>query len=116
MQIPYVILYPAVVCFICIGVYSVRNSAFDIFVVLAFGMLGCVLRLLRFELAPILIGFILGPMIEDNFKRAMLLARGDFIKIVERPVSAVLLSLTLILVFWSIWSALRPSRQMRDSE
>jgi TctA family transporter len=103
LKIPYGILYPAVVCFICIGVYTVRTSAFDVVLVLLFGLAGYVLRLLRFELAPLLIGFILGPMVEENFKRAMLIYRGDFTEIMSRPISGTLLAMTALLLVWSVW-------------
>lgn len=111
LKIPYVILYPAVLCFICIGVYTVRTSVFDVFLVLLFGLLGYVLRLLRFELAPVLIGFILGPMVEENFKRAMLIFRGDFTRMVDRPISGTLLALTVLLLLWTVWTSVRSRRR-----
>jgi putative tricarboxylic transport membrane protein len=113
LKIPYGILYPAVICFICIGVYTVRTSTFDVGMVLFFGLLGYVLRLLRFSLAPILIGFILGPMVEENFKRAMLIYRGDFTVIMERPISGTLLFLTALLLVWTAWSVFSTSRRRR---
>src|SRR3546814_21160397 len=99
LQIPDRFLYPAVICLICIGVYSVRASTFDIGVVLLFGLIGYVLRLLRFELAPILIGFILGPMVEETLRRAMLIYRGDFFEIILRPISGTMLGVTALLLF-----------------
>lgn len=113
LKIPYGILYPAVLCFICIGVYTVRTSAFDVVLVLLFGLAGYVLRLLRFELAPLLIGFILGPMVEENFKRAMLIYRGDFNEILTRPISGTLLAMTALLLVWTTWVILRDSRRKR---
>ena len=107
LKIPYGILYPAVICFICIGVYTVRTSTFDVFLVLVFGLLGYGLRLLRFELAPILIGFILGPMVEENFTRAMLIYRGDFSALALRPISGTLLLLTALLLVWTAWTVAR---------
>jgi putative tricarboxylic transport membrane protein len=111
LKIPYGLLYPAVICFICIGVYTVRTSVFDIYLVLLFGLMGYVLRLLRFELAPILIGFILGPMVEENFKRAMLIFRGDFTKMLERPISGTLLAMTVLLLLWTAWTMVRAKRK-----
>ena len=113
LKVPYGILYPAVICFICIGVYTVRSSVFDVGLVLFFGFAGYVLRLLRFELAPLLIGFILGPMVEENFKRAMLIYRGDFMLILERPISGTLLGLTALLLIWSFWATIRNGRSRR---
>ena len=107
LKIPYGILYPAVICFICIGVYTVRSSTFDVALVLLFGLAGYVLRLLRFELAPLLIGFILGPMVEENFKRAMLIYRGDFTAMLERPISGTLLVMTGLLLIWSTYVIIR---------
>ena len=111
LKIPYGYLYPAIICFICIGVYSVRMSPFDVFMVLFFGLAGYGLRLLRFELAPILIGFILGPMVEENFTRAMLINRGDFMAMVQRPISGTLLVMTALLLVWTFWSMVRGRRR-----
>ncbi len=115
LKIPYGILYPAVICFICIGVYTVRTSAFDVVLVLLFGLAGYVLRLLRFELAPLLIGFILGPMVEENFKRAMLIYRGDFGEMLSRPISGTLLAMTGLLLVWSVWVIWRARRVPRET-
>ena len=113
LKIPYGILYPAVICFICIGTYTVRTSVFDVVLVLGFGLLGYALRMMRFELAPILIGFILGPMVEENFKRAMLIYRGDFGRIMERPISGTLLVMTALLLLWTVWTMWRNHRRGR---
>lgn len=111
LKVPYHILYPAVVCFVCIGVYSVANSTFDVIMVILFGVLGYALRLLRFELAPVLIGFILGPMLEESFKRAMLIFRGDYMRLLERPISATLLALTALILLWTAWTVVRDYRK-----
>lgn len=113
LKIPYGILYPAVICFICIGVFTVRTSAFDVVLVLLFGVAGYVLRLMRFELAPLLIGFILGPMVEENFKRSMLIYRGDFMTLLERPISGTLLVMTALLLLWTVWVMIRNARTRR---
>jgi len=105
LQIPYGLLYPAILVLICIGTYTVRSSVFDIGLVLAFGIAGYCLRMLRFQLAPILIGFILGPMIEANFKRAMLFSRGDILTFFDRPVSGITLTLTILLLCWAIYKS-----------
>lgn len=113
LKIPYGILYPAVICFICIGVYTVRTSVFDVMLVLMFGVAGYLLRLMRFELAPLLIGFILGPMVEENFKRAMLIYHGDFTRLMERPISGTLLAMTALLLLWSVYVMVRNRRDHR---
>lgn len=88
LQVPFKYLYPAALLFICIGVYSTRNSLFDVAEVAAFGIVGAVFLKLEFSLAPIILGFVLGPMLEENFRRAMLLSRGDAMVFFERPISA----------------------------
>ena len=98
LRVPHYFLYPTVVVLICVGVYSIDNSIFDIWMTLAFGMLGYVLRLFRFEPAPLLIGFVLGPMMEEFFRRAMLLSRGDPMVFLERPGSAALLGVAVVLL------------------
>jgi TctA family transporter len=98
LRVPHYYLYPTVVVLICVGVYSIDNSIFDIWMTLAFGVLGYVLRLFRFEPAPLLIGFVLGPMMEEFFRRAMLLSRGDPMVFLERPGSAALLGIALVLL------------------
>lgn len=98
LRVPHYYLYPTVVVLICVGVYSIDNSIFDIWMTLAFGVLGYVLRLFRFEPAPLLIGFVLGPMMEEFFRRAMLLSRGDPMVFLERPGSAALLGVAVALL------------------
>ncbi|MVW71505.1 tripartite tricarboxylate transporter permease [Bordetella sp. 15P40C-2] len=107
LLIPYHILYPAIVMFICIGTYAVNNNVFDVYAVLAFGIAGYVLRRLDFEPAPLLLGYVLGPMLEENFRRAMLLSRGSFSTFVERPISMWVLLFTALLLVWGIRSSLR---------
>lgn len=111
LTVPYRILYPTVLLLICIGVYSVRASSFDVGVALVFGLLGFVMNMLRYPTAPVLLGFILGPLIEEHFKRALLVSRGDLMIFVERPISATLLSLSLALLVLSIWQTRRLRRQ-----
>ncbi|MBU4611754.1 tripartite tricarboxylate transporter permease [Achromobacter sp. GG226] len=108
LTIPYHILYPAIVMFVCIGVYGVNNNVFDVYAVMLFGIAGYILRVLAFEPAPLLLGYVLGPMLEENFRRAMLLARGDIgAAFVSRPISLWLLVITLVLLVWGIWSTVR---------
>ena len=91
LRVPHHYLYPTVIMMICVGVYGISNSLVDVWATLAFGVIGYVLRLFRFEPAPMLIGFVLGPMMEEFFRRAMLLSRGDPMIFLERPGSAALL-------------------------
>ncbi|MBF9033737.1 tripartite tricarboxylate transporter permease [Rhodobacterales bacterium HKCCE2091] len=106
LSIPYHLLFPAVLVFIAIGTYSLSNSPFDIWAVAGFGLLGYFMRWARLPAAPLLLGFVLGPMMEEHFQRAMLLSRGDFSTFVTRPISGVLLAFTALVLLWSVKSGL----------
>jgi TctA family transporter len=99
-KIPYTVLFPAILFFCCIGTYSINNSLDDIFITAVFGLVGYLFLRLDMEAAPLLLGFILGPMLEENFRRAMLLSRGSFNVFVNRPISATLLAVIGTLVVW----------------
>jgi putative tricarboxylic transport membrane protein len=102
LTVPYYTLFPAILVFSAIGVYSINSNAFDLYAVAAFGLLGYILVKLDCEPAPMLLGFILGPMIEENMRRALIISRGDPLTFVTRPLSAVLLALAalaLVIVF-----------------
>ncbi|WP_273688536.1 tripartite tricarboxylate transporter permease [Ketogulonicigenium vulgare] len=115
LMIPYHLLYPAVLMFICIGVYTVSNSAFDVWLVLFFGALGYVMRIFDWPGAPLLLGFVLGPLMEEHFRRAMLMSRGNFGTFIDRPISATVLAITAILLLWTMYSALSGRRKKRLS-
>ncbi len=102
LTVPYYVLFPIIMAFCSIGVYSVNSNAFDLFAVAFFGLVGYVLVKLRCEPAPLLLGFVLGPLLEENLRRAMILSRGDPTTFVTRPISALLLAvavLVLVVVF-----------------
>jgi TctA family transporter len=107
LSIPYRLLYPAIVLFICIGVYSADNNVFDIYVVLGFGLIGYAMRRFQYPATPVLLGFILGPLLEENFRRAMLLARGDIFVFVDRPISLAFLLVSLAFLVSSFLPSLR---------
>ena len=88
LTVPYYVLFPIIMAFCSIGVYSVNSNVFDLYAVAFFGLLGYVLVKLRCEPAPLLLGFVLGPMLEENLRRAMILSRGDPTIFVTRPISA----------------------------
>ncbi|MBN8293286.1 tripartite tricarboxylate transporter permease [Rhodobacter sp. NTK016B] len=113
LSIPYSVLYPFIVAFICIGVYSVNSSVTDLYVLLFFGVLGVVMAFLKFEPAPLVLGLILGPMMEENLRRTLTLHRGDYSVFVTRPISAIFLTAALLIVVLTIWSAYR-NRGKRD--
>jgi len=98
LTIPYRLLYPAIIVFCCIGAYSLKNNLSDVVIMAVFGAIGYGLRKLRCEPAPLLLGFILGPMLEENFRRSMLLSAGDLSVFVTRPISAGFLLVSLALL------------------
>jgi TctA family transporter len=95
---PYRLLYPAILLFCSIGVYTVNNTSFDVMQTAVFGLIGVVCVKLEMEPAPLLLGFVLGPMMEENLRRALLLSRGDPLVFVQRPISAGLLIAAMLLV------------------
>lgn len=107
LSIPYHFLFPGIILFTCIGVFSTSNSIFDLWVLLTFGLVGFGMVLLRLEPVPLLLGYILGTPFEENLRRALLLSRGDFGVFLERPISVGALSITLLLVTWSAISYIR---------
>ena len=111
LTIPYRHLYPAILVFCCIGVYSVNNTVFDIYLTAAFGILGYVFMKFKCEAPPLLLGFVLGPMMEENFRRALLLSRGDFSVFVTRPLSASLLAVAVLLVILVSVPAFKKTRE-----
>lgn len=113
LKIPYQIMYPSVVMFICIGVYTVRNSIFDVMSVIVFGVIGYGMRIFGFPAAPLLLGFVLGPMMEENFRRAMVLSDGNFGFFFGRPISGTFLAVSAVLLVWSIWSGSQSRRISR---
>jgi len=98
LMVPYKFLFPSALFFICIGVYADKNALFDVGVTLFFGLFGYLLLMLKFEPAPILLGFVLGPRFEENFRRALIISRGDMATFVDRWISATFLALCVILV------------------
>jgi TctA family transporter len=101
LKIPYYMLFPAILAFCSIGVFSVKSNIFDLYTVSFFGLLGYILAKLRCEPAPLLLGFVLGPLLEEHLRRAMIISRGDPSVFFTRPISATLLvvaALVLVVV------------------
>jgi putative tricarboxylic transport membrane protein len=107
LTIPYRYLYPSALFFICIGVYSTNNDMFQVGETIAIGIFGYILLQLGFHPAPILLGFVLGPRFEENFRRAMLISRGDLLVFIERPISAFFVALSVLLILAQIFVRLR---------
>ncbi|KPU94526.1 hypothetical protein APR50_14735 [Variovorax paradoxus] len=112
-KIPYAVLFPSILFFCCIGTYSVNNSLDDIFITAVFGCLGYAFMRLELDAAPLMLGFILGPMLEENFRRAMLISRGSFGVFVNRPISATLLGLIGVFVVWQLVAFVRSIQKAR---
>ena len=111
LTIPYRWLFPAIVLFCAIGVYSTNNNVFDIWLVAIFGVVGYSFIKLGCEPAPLLLGLILGPMMEENLRRALLLSRGDWGVFVSRPISAGLLAGAVVLLLIVLLPSIRSKRE-----
>jgi putative tricarboxylic transport membrane protein len=111
LKVPYRILFPLILLFCLIGVYSIGNSIFDIYVMIAFGVLGYLMRKLGYEPAPLVLAFVLGPMMENNLRKSLILSEGSFSIFVERPISLTCLILALGLLGSAILPALRARRE-----
>jgi putative tricarboxylic transport membrane protein len=107
LMIPYKYLYPSALFFIAIGVYSTNNDMFQVGETVAIGFVGYLLLLLDFHPASILLGFVLGPRLEENFRRSMLMSHGDMLVFLERPISAFFLFLCVALILAQIYVRLR---------
>ncbi|TAM34205.1 MAG: tripartite tricarboxylate transporter permease [Burkholderiaceae bacterium] len=118
LQVPYRYLFPSAMFFIVVGVFTTQNDLFQTWEVLAFGVLGAVFMALDFPMAPILLGVVLGPMMEENFRRALLLSRGNMSVFVTRPISGgfiAVCALVVVGVTWSAWRAARIKRNARGA-
>jgi putative tricarboxylic transport membrane protein len=111
LQVPFRFLYPSALFFIAIGVYSTNNSLFQVGEVLVFGVIGAVFLTLGFPMAPIVLGFVLGPLVEENFRRSLLLSHGDLMVFLQHPISAVFVGVSALLIVMQIGFAIH--RQMR---
>ncbi|TPJ57630.1 tripartite tricarboxylate transporter permease [Mesorhizobium sp. B2-6-1] len=110
LSVPYKYLYPAIVAFCIVGVYAVSLSIVEVWLIAAFGAAGYFLMRLDFEPAPLLMGFVLGPLLEEQFRRALIIARGDAMVFLERPISAVLLGTAVLTIVLTALPALRKRR------
>jgi TctA family transporter len=115
LQVPYRYLYPAALFFIAVGVYSTNNSLFEVGEVLVFGIIGAVFVALKFPVAPILLGYVLGPLVEENFRRAMFLSQGDPAVLVQHPISAAFLGVSALVIGVQAFVSLRASLRRADA-
>jgi putative tricarboxylic transport membrane protein len=116
LTVPYRFLFPAIIAFCCIGLYSLNNNAFDVFMGALFGVVGYVFYKLGCEAAPLLLGFILGPMMEENLRRALLLSRGDWTAFITRPLSASLLAAAALMIIVVMLPSIKKKREVAFQE
>jgi TctA family transporter len=107
LYIPYHIMYPMIMVFICMGVLSINNNPFDVVITLIFGLVGYGFKVLDFPIAPLVLGFVLGPLLEEHFRRSMLLSRGEFDIFLASPLSAAFIALSVFFVCLGIWNMTR---------
>jgi putative tricarboxylic transport membrane protein len=116
LTVPYKYLFPAITLFCCIGVYTLNNNTFDVFLTALFAFIGYLFYKLSCEAAPLLLGFILGPMMEENLRRALLLSRGDWSAFVTRPLSAALLAMAALLIVIVLLPSISKKREATFQE
>jgi putative tricarboxylic transport membrane protein len=116
LQVPYRLMFPAIMIFCCIGIYSINNSTSDVMFTAFFGVVGYTLLKFGFEPAPMLLGFVLGKLMEEKLRQALILSRGSFSTFVERPVSGVLLAVAMIMLLIALLPSIRKGRDEVFSE
>ncbi len=112
LTIPYNVLFPAIVAFAAIGTYSLNLNAFDVFAIAFFGLLGYFLIKLGCEPAPLLLGFVLGPLLEQHLRRALIISRGDPMVFLTRPVSLALLVVAALAIVIAVLPSIRRKREV----
>jgi putative tricarboxylic transport membrane protein len=116
LTVPYRFLFPAIMVFCCIGLYTLNNSSFDVYMGAMFAVIGYVFYKLKCEPAPLLLGFILGPMMEENLRRALLLSRGDWSTFLTRPLSAGLLIASALMIVVVTLPSIKAKREVAFKE
>jgi putative tricarboxylic transport membrane protein len=111
LQVPYRLLFPAILMFCCIGIYSVNSAPSDVLAIAVFGIMGYALIKFGFEPAPLLLGFVLGRLMEEYLRRALIISRGDMMTFLERPISALLLAVAAIMLVIAVLPAIRKGRE-----
>ncbi|MEX2199517.1 MAG: tripartite tricarboxylate transporter permease [Burkholderiales bacterium] len=110
LRLPYNVLFPLILLFSIVGVYASGNNVFDVAVMMAFGVLGYLMRKIGYEAAPLVLAFVLGPMLENNLRKALILSQGELTTFVERPISAACLAIAAALLVAPLIPALRRRR------
>jgi TctA family transporter len=112
LKVPYRMMFPSIMLFSCIGIYSTNNSSFDVYLAAIFGVIGFVWTVLECQPAPLLLGFVLGPLMEENLRRAMLISRGDPTVFFTRPISLGFMCVTAFILIIMILPAVRAKRDV----
>jgi putative tricarboxylic transport membrane protein len=112
LKVPYRLMFPSIVLLCCIGIYSINNSPVEVVMTAVFGLFGYALVKFGFEPAPLLLGFVLGRLMEEKLRQALVISRGSFMTFLERPLSAGLLAVSLILMIIAVLPAIRQSREV----
>ncbi|MBB4257486.1 MULTISPECIES: tripartite tricarboxylate transporter permease [unclassified Bradyrhizobium] len=112
LKLPYNILFPLIILFTILGVYCSSNNVFDVYVMIAFGIIGYFMRKLGYEPAPLVLAFVLGPMMENNLRKSLILSQGDLWTFVQRPISGVCLVFALVLLIAPLLPSLRKKREL----
>jgi putative tricarboxylic transport membrane protein len=111
LRVPYRLLYPAILLFCCIGLFSVNQLPADLYLMAAFGIVGIVMLKLGFEAPPMLLGFVLGDLLEANFRRTLIFADGDYTAFVRSPVAVILLVIALVILAFTLLPSIRRGRE-----
>jgi TctA family transporter len=116
LTVPYRMLFPAIMAFMAIGVYSVNNLGLDVYMRIFFGLLGYLFQKLKCEPAPLILAFVLGPLMEENLRRALLISRGDATVFIRHPISAAFLIATIVLLAILVIPSIRKKREEAVAE
>ncbi len=113
-KIPFNVLFPSILFFCCIGTFSINNNMNDIYLTATFGVMGYLFMRMGLEAAPLMLGFILGPMLEEYFRRALMISRGDFSSFLYRPISGTLLALIAVFILWQLIAFFMQKKQQQN--
>jgi putative tricarboxylic transport membrane protein len=111
LKVPYRILFPLILLFCLIGAYSVKNTTFDLFLMIFFGAVGYLMRKFDYEAAPLILAFVLGPMLEQSLRQSLLISKGSFMIFINRPISAIALGFGFLLLLSNIFPYIKRRRQ-----
>jgi putative tricarboxylic transport membrane protein len=115
LEIPYKILFPLILLFCLIGAYTLNNVQFDLYVMLLFGVVGWIMRKFGYEGAPLILAYVLGPMLENALRQSLLISQGSFLIFVTRPISGIALGFAFLLLLSNLFPYFKRQRQQYDS-